>query len=330
MPQIQRILLIASSQMNRTPAFECAVAMAAKNRAVLHIVTFDYLAAVEIVGLFSQKSMAKLCEAYLQTHQQWLEQEAEHERHKGLHVQTRLVWTGHVVAEINHYANVINADLIIKDIHHEPTIKRVFATPLDWRILRDCRVPVYLVSSAGKPMPEKILALVNLYRTRDEDLQLNDSIMHMASRLAAQCQARLQVLYVYDWTRIYASKLTMLGLMPIETGFVEALGDAHQEAFTFLNDRYGIALNDRHFLSGDPACVIGDFAADNDIDVLVMGTLQRRKLSAVLGDTAEKLLGHAPCSVLMIDSAVRHIKSRPAMTDDADCNPLPDHAAHPD
>ncbi|HEX8594539.1 MAG TPA: universal stress protein [Pseudomonas sp.] len=329
MSQIQRILLIASSQMSRTPAFECAVALAARTCAVLHIVAFDYLRAFEIVGIFQHRSMSGLRDAYLQTHQRWLEQEAELERKKGVQIQTRSVWTGHVVEEIRHYAAVIKADLIVKDIHHEPAIKRVFATPMDWRILRDCSAPLHLVSSACHCPPQKILALVNLYRSNDEQLLLNDSIVQMASRLAQQCQAHLHVLYVYDWQTIYASKLTMLGLMPIETGFVEALGDAHQEAFAQLTDRYAIARNCRHFLSGDPAFMINSFAAENGFDVLVMGTLPQRTVSSVLGDTAEKLLIHAPCSVLIVKSPVAH-RARAPSADDADCTPIRGRTAPPD
>ncbi|WP_414705717.1 universal stress protein, partial [Pseudomonas sp.] len=42
------------------------------------------------------------------------------------------------------------------------------------------------------------------------------------------------------------------------------------------------------------------FARQNDFDLLVMGTLPRHSLEKIMGDTAESLLAHAPCSVLIV------------------------------
>ncbi|MNH45805.1 universal stress protein UspE [compost metagenome] len=45
---------------------------------------------------------------------------------------------------------------------------------------------------------------------------------------------------------------------------------------------------------------ICEFVSEHRTDVIVMGTVQHKGLSKLLGTTAEQLLHRAPCSVLAI------------------------------
>jgi universal stress protein E len=303
MSNFKRLLLVASPDTRRTPAFERAVALARASGAVLHIVAVDYVEALSFLGLFNHEAMARLRDGYLQLHRHWLEQEADYERKRGLEVIVQMFWTHQLVEDICQYAGDIKADLVIKDVHRESTLKRLFFTPLDWHLLRDCSLPIHLVTDHGNPLPRKVLAAVNLYREKDADLRLNDVIVEAAAHLAKQCDAELHLVYVYDWSAIYASGFTLLGAMPVETGFAEALTDAHLETFQGLAKRHAVPKAHAHFLTGVPLPCIKAFAAENKFDVLVMGTLPHHTLDRILGDTAESLLQHAPCSALIVHAA---------------------------
>jgi len=294
------ILLIASSKMQRTPAFERAVVLAKACGAELRILAVDFIRSLEVLGLFDHDTLTTLRESYLEHHRRWLEQQVRFERDQGLDCSVHVLWSERFLEEICEYVKTVQPSMLIKDVHHEPGFKRVFSTPLDWHLLRDCTCPVQFVTQTRHALPRKVLAAVNLYRTRDADLRLNDKIIAVARELAGQWGAKVHVLYAYDWSEIYASGFTMLGAMPIETGFAEALGDAHEEAFTSLCDRHAINAHGRHFLTGVPQPTISAFARDNDVDLLVMGTLPRQNLEKVVGNTAELLLAHAPCSVLIV------------------------------
>jgi universal stress protein E len=294
------LLLIASSKQERTPAFERAVALAKASGARLRIVAMDHVKLLEVLGLFNPGALASLRDDHLHAHRRWLESQVEEERGQGLDVSVQLLWTGHVFDEIQHYVRTLRPSMLIKDIHHEPSVQRLFSTPLDWDLLRHCPCPIQFVTDSRHPLPLKVLAAVNLYRSRDADLRLNDQILSAASYLAAQCHASLHVLYVYDWAAIYVSGTTRLGAMPIESGFHEALSDAHEESFSLLCAHHGILDRRRHFLTGTPQTTLEAFAKGNHFDVLVMGTLPRQGQERVMGDTAEMVLAHAPCSVLVV------------------------------
>lgn len=90
--KIQRLLLIAPTEMVRTPAFDRARALACATGAMLHIVAFDHVQALAVAGLFDHDAMAQAREGYLQVHRHWLEQQARFQRCEGLQVTTEVVW----------------------------------------------------------------------------------------------------------------------------------------------------------------------------------------------------------------------------------------------
>ncbi|WP_223570900.1 universal stress protein [Pseudomonas sp. BF-R-26] len=299
MSQTQRLLLIAPPAMTRTPAFDRAAMLARAMQLPLHIVAFDYLQALAVAGLFAPEQIALARDGYLQTHRQWLAEQAELMNKHGVDATSEVVWVQHPYEEILHFVNEMSLALIIKDANEESALKRVFFTPLDWQLLRDCPVPVHLVTNALNPRPRNVLAIVDVLRSEDQDLVFNDQIIDAATKLAELCEARIELVHVYDWTAVYAQDMGM-GALPLATGLYEALGVAQHEAFAALAERHGVPTECRHFIEGAPLSSICKFAEDHHTDVIVMGTVQHTGLNKLLGTTAEQLLHRAPCSVLAI------------------------------
>ncbi|TWC59834.1 universal stress protein E [Pseudomonas sp. SJZ080] len=299
MSQTQRLLLIAPSAMTRTPAFDRAAALARAMQMPLHIVAFDYSQALAVAGLFAPEQMSLARDGYLQTHRHWLTEQAGLMSKHGVEVTSEVVWVQHPYEEILHFVNEMPLALIIKDAQEESALKRVFFTPLDWQLLRDCPVPVHLVTNALNPRPRNVLAIVDVLRNEDQDLVFNDQIIDAATKLAEVCDARLELLHAYDWTAVYAKDIGF-GALPMAVGIYESLGSAQHEAFAALAERHGVPPECRHLIEGIPLNSICEFAAEHHTDVIVMGTVQHKGLNKLLGTTAEQLLQQAPCSVLAI------------------------------
>ncbi|MFL1527600.1 universal stress protein [Pseudomonas sp. O230] len=299
MSQTQRLLLIAPPAMTRTPAFDRAAALALAMQLPLHIVAFDYLQALAVAGLFAPEQINPAREGYLHTHRQWLTQQAALMSQQGVEVTSEVMWVQQPYEEILHFVNEMSLALIIKDAQEEFVLKRVFFTPLDWQLLRDCPVPVHLVTNALNPRPRNVLAIVDVLRSEEQDIVFNDQIIDAAVKLAEQCDARLELVHVYDWTAAYTQDMGM-GALPLATGIHQALGAAQHQTFAALSERHGVPPDRRHFIEGAPLSSICDFAADHRTDVIVMGTVQHSGLNKLLGTTAEQLLPRAPCSVLAI------------------------------
>jgi universal stress protein E len=299
MTQSQRLLLIAPSAMTRTPAFDRAAALALAMQLPLHIVAFDYSQALAVAGLFAPEQFSRARDGYLQTHRQWLVDQAGLMSKQGVEVASEVVWVQHPYEEILNFINEMPLTLIIKDAEEESAFKRVFFTPLDWQLLRDCPVPVHLVTTALNARPRNVLAIIDVLRDEDQDPVFNDQIINAAAKLAAVCDASLELLHVYDWTAIYVQDMG-IGALPLASGIHEMLGAAQHEAFAAIAERHGVSPQRRHFIVGAPVPSICEFVSDHRTDVIVMGTVQHKGLSKLLGTTAEQLLHRAPCSVLAI------------------------------
>ncbi|TWC17251.1 MULTISPECIES: universal stress protein [unclassified Pseudomonas] len=299
MLNIKRILLIAPSEMVRTPAFDRAHALACATGALLHIVAFDYVQVLAVAGLFDHDAMAQAREGYLQVHRHWLEQQARFQRCIGLQVTTEVVWAKSSRANVLEYVNDFHPDLVIKDTHHVPALDRAFHRPLDWLLLRDCSSHLHLVTEARNPKPLNILAVIDLSHLEELTQGLNDRILDLASTLAASCGSTLQLLNVSSWSVVGDATMSVPTLS-LNDSLRDAVNDAQEEAFEALAERYGIDRQHRHLLTGIPHKVIGLFAKRHAFDMVVLGTAYSHGVDRFIGSTAESVLNRAPCSLMFV------------------------------
>lgn len=299
MMNLKRVLLIAPTEMTRTPAFDRAHSLASATGALLHIVAFDYVRALAVAGLFDHDAMAQAREGYLQVHRHWLEQQARFQRCTGLQVTTEVVWAKSSLANVIAYVNDFGADLVIKDTHHMSALDRAFHRPLDWLLLRDCPATVHLVTDAKNPQPLKILAAIDLSHLEELTQGLNDRILDLASTLAASCGAALHLLNVSNWS-VMGGSVMSVPTPTLDGSLRDAVNDAQEEAFEVLADRYGVEEKRRHLLTGIPHKVIGLFAQQNAFDMVVLGTAYHHGIDMFIGSTAESVLNRAPCSLTIV------------------------------
>jgi universal stress protein E len=274
---LKRILLIAPSEMTRTPAFDRAQALAIATGALLHIVAFDYVASLEVAGLFDHDAMARAREGYLQVHRHWLEQQMRVQRRAGLAVSCEVVWAKPNLAHVLAYVNDFHADLVIKDVQHVSALDRTFHQPLDWLLLRDCPACLHLVTDARHPKPLKVLAAIDLSHLEELTYGLNERVLELASTLAHVCDAHLHLLNVSNWS-VVGDTPTSVPTQSLDSSLGEAVNDAQVEAFDVLAERYGVEQERQHVLTGIPHKVISLFARRNAFDVVVLGTVYRDKL----------------------------------------------------
>jgi universal stress protein E len=294
MSQYQRLLLIADPTMRHTAALQRAAALAQASGAALHIAAF-----IEPLSRYDNNFQELPPESQLAEHRQWLQQQATRLSSKGIKVTTEAIFSNEPLTEILLHVAQMQPDVLIKDVQPESALKRAFITPLDWHLLRECPVPVHLVSTAEQPLPRKVVAAVDLSSPETQIAGINEQIIRAANGLALQCDAELHLLHVYDLSPIILWD-GAAGAAAWSADFVEELRNALLTAFTVLADSYGVPPERRHFVRGSPLKAIAGFAVRNQTDVLVMGTQHRHGLSTLIGSTAEYILYQAPCNILAI------------------------------
>jgi nucleotide-binding universal stress UspA family protein len=126
----------------------------------------------------------------------------------------------------------------------------------------------------------------------------NDTALEYASTLAAEANAKLFIVHVHD-TRDLNSPIG-------DTGFVYEV--AWREEDMVARDRLDKVVPtdasvkfEHHYLTGRPVDEVLAFAADNQIDLIVMASHGRSGISRlVLGSMAEGVMRKAPCPVLIV------------------------------
>jgi universal stress protein E len=296
MSQYQRLLLIINPALRHSPAINRAAALAKASGATLHIVAL--IKPVETLLLLEKNIQEKVRDSYFKDHSEWLKDEAARMRVRGINVTTEVTWADDTEYEILQHVTKMQPDLLIKDVQHEPAIKRAFITPMDWHLLRECPVPLYLVGASGHTLPHKIVAAVDPSRPELQESGLNDRIIQEANSLALQCDAELHLLHAYDVSSVYLGDAGGGGLAL--TNLTKELRNVLEKSFLTLADHYGVPQDRRHFILGQPVSVLAEFASQHQVDVIVMGRIHRHGLEKLIGSTTEHILYQASCSILAV------------------------------
>ena len=295
MSQYQRLLLIINPALRHSPAIHHAAELARVSGASLHIAAL--LPSLAVLSLLEQGDRDKARESYLQDHREWLKEQAQSMRNRGINVTTEVAWADDLKQDILDHVTEMQPDLLIKQVQHEPVLKRAFITPMDWRLLRHCPVPIYLVGASGHALPRKVVAAVDASDTELQDSELNDRIIQQATSLALQCDAELHLLYACD---ISAAYLADLGGGLTLSDLTRELRRDLEKSFLQLAGRFGVPADRRHFIMGQPVSALSEFANENQVDVIVMGRVQSHGLQKLVGSTTEHILYQVPCSVLAV------------------------------
>lgn len=299
MKSYERILLIAPTDMRRSPAMRQAALLARDCGAVLHLLLADHSVALELVGRLRRDDAARLHESFLRERRDWLEREAEDLRAGGLTVTTEAVWTKRPAEEIVLHAVEWQADLVVKDVQLGPVTRRLVATPVDRMLLRRCPAPLLMVNSEHLS-PRRIVVAADV--TLGPADPLNVRIVEHALALSYATGAELHLAYAFQVVAPIDATTPMLATA-ISGDVYESLYRVHRESFDAFAAAFGVPQDRQHFLDGPAALALSDFAAESSSDVIVMGTTHRSRFERVLmGSTAEAMLEHLPCNVLAIKS----------------------------
>ncbi|MHA6235496.1 universal stress protein [Pseudomonas fluorescens group sp. PF-69] len=301
MAQYQRLLLIADQTLQQSPALLRAVALAKVSGAVLDIRAF--VEPVPVVHLWEEKTDDAGYQRYMRRYRRWVSDEVELLGGQGLDVSVEVVFTTHPLLDILKTVEELKPDLLIKDVTLEPVLKRVFITPLDCHLLRDCPVPVHLVNQARYSLPHRVVAAVDPFDPSTQISGLNDTIIQTANALALQCDAPLHLLYAYDLSPAFNADSPLVG-GGWGVDFIEELRQSLHQAFVALADRHGVPPERRHFVMGLPVPVISEFVEQYLADVVVMGTVHRVGIDRLIGSNTERALYSVPGSILAVRTNV--------------------------
>jgi len=311
MKRFKNILLITDKNYMNSPDIQRAVSLARSNAANLTLadVVFDLplihrqlKSSPGVESVLSGLAEKRLQELKLMARELSTEVEI-----------TSLVLQGTPFLEIIRVGMQLKCDLVIKMSEPEKSFTAKIFGSTDFRLLRKCPCPVWLLKPDTSFSFHSILAAVAL-ETFDEDEDfddLNQQILEMATSLAIKESSELHIVHAWKVFGKDLLDLPMAGFiveevqewmmsqrLDIEARFNHVNGLLKKH----LKDNNMERLNPQfHLVEGDPEEVIQGMITDNKVELVVMGTVARSNLAGLLmGNTAENILNRLSCSVLAV------------------------------
>lgn len=303
MSEANQILVVIDPTAKQQPALERAAWWAQKTGAGLELFICDYDQYLAGERFFDTESLEKARGSLMNAHEQRLGKLAEPLRAQGLTVAVEAQWDHPLHEGIVRKTLRSKPDLVFKDTHYHAAIRRSLFSNTDWNLIRDCPAPLWLVKPTPNAAELSIIAAIDPVHERDKPAELDSEILAVARKLMDRAGGRISVLHAFDPSPAYAVSADSMAF-PISAPMnemMEALKNRHKQAVDELMEDQGIPAEDTHVLEGDTRELLIDLAEQVDANLVVMGAVSRGALQRlVLGSTAERVLDHIPCDLLIV------------------------------
>ncbi len=222
--------------------------------------------------------------------------------------QTHLRTGASAFHEICKLAREISADLIVMPTHGHTGLKRMFLGSTAERVVRHAPCPVFVVRQFGKRATKKkfdykkVLVPVDFSRCSQRGLEY-------AIGVANELRAEIVLLHATYLGYIYSAEGAPLYDIPALQKAARKSAERQMQKLVRAV-KFGRVKFKTVFTESSPASDICDFAKDHAVDLIITSTHGLTGFQHVLiGSVAEKVVRHAPCSVVVVPS---HPKVRAA------------------
>ena len=299
MNRFKNILFVCTGQDADLFAFNQALELAKINSARLSILaTYEPVSSFGKV-FFGKEKLDELNTALEEKLTQAVEELVAGHAEK---IEKRLITAARSPLETIYRVLENDFDLVIKVKETSETAGRLSNT--DMRLLRKCPCPVWMINDDYQRGFTRILAAIDPNPTEVERVQLQYEVMKLATSLAKRENAKLDILYAWEFYYEITLKSPRFHMSNEEIAELSNSEEAtHQnwlqdavEAFEDKEQPF-----DTHLIQGKPSQKILEFIAENNCNLLVIGTVARTGIPGLLiGNTAETVLSQANCSILTI------------------------------
>lgn len=196
-------------------------------------------------------------------------------------------------------------DLLVTDSHRRGRLARLLLSNTDWELIRACPCPLWFVRSAALPKPLQVLVAVDPRHSHDKPARLDDRLLEAADTSIGALGGRMSIMHAYEAPIDVASRIPRrpARLQKSSLRDREFIADTHR-AVARLAARHGLDTADCIVQEGPTLDVVEAAVRSGKADLLVMGAVSRSRLSRpVIGNTAEAVIDHVDCDILVVKPA---------------------------
>ena len=254
-------------------------------------------------GFFVSNEARDIAEKIRTAQNDIIEDLAKPARDAGLNVTTAVLEERPVADGVLHRAVDMNPRFVLKGTHYHSSAERSIFVDSDWQLIRTCPFPLWLVKQHEIREKPVIIAAVDPTHSHDKPAALDEVIIDAAQTIAGASGGELHLLHTYH-RLVGVGREATRTFKPIELPIDKLsmkIQAEHRERLNGLAAASHIDAEHTHQLPGDTKEILPIFARTHSADLVVMGALARWGLKrAILGSTAEKVLDHLHCNILIV------------------------------
>lgn len=196
-------------------------------------------------------------------------------------------------------------DLLITESHRHTKLARIVLANTDWQLMRDCPCPLWFVRSPELPKQPRLLVAVDPRHTHAKPTKLDARLLQAAHTVTRQLGGRIAMVHAYETPASAVPGMLMEPVrLPISPQRTREFVAKTTRSVAKLASKHRISAADCVVREGVAADVIASEANRRGSDILVMGAVSRSLLvRPVIGSTAERVIDHVDCDVLVIKPA---------------------------
>lgn len=284
-------LLVVADIKNKCFATPRGLSLAAKLGLDVDVVAFTYAPLGNLKIKAAEQTAVR--KRLLDERQEEVQARIDKCRQGDQKVRLKVVWEKDIHRWINKQCEGGRYIAVVKTGHRSESLVH---TSVDWRLLRECPVPVLIVAEKRWHRTRPVLASLDLGSKLPTKRKLNHKVLGHAKRLAEALGVELEIITAVEVPTL----LSDLDLVDPAAYAREAV-DEMQPHLRELAEAHDLPESRFRCKRGPVARVITSHAAKVRAQIVVIGTVGRKGVKAkLLGNTAEKVLGHLKTDVLAI------------------------------
>jgi universal stress protein E len=303
MSEEQKILVVVEPENHPHDVVERASWLAGLSGCDLHLILCDADVSALYGGIFVSNETRDLARQIRAAQMEMIDDIAAGAKERGVNVTTDILDERPAADAIVNLALEMDPRYVVKGTEYHSVAERAIFVDTDWQLIRTCPYPLWLVKPHEMSEHPVVIAAVDPGHSHDKPADLDQLIVDSAKAITGPKKGEVHLLHTYQ--RLVgigkeATKTFKPIKLPIDE-LSEKIQTEHREQLNQLAAANGVDVDHTHQLAGSTRDILPTFARTQKADVVVMGALARWGLRRmVIGSTAEKVLDHLPCDILIV------------------------------
>jgi universal stress protein E len=296
-----RILVVFDPYHDSQPAFERAHFLAKKMNANLLLVSCIYDETYDMTNFLTADQRVDMKNALLSAQQEAMHKHAQ--AFEGVNIEIKTVWHKSLYRGIIDLASHEHCDLVVKSVKEHTKFAQKIFTPNDWNLLRYSPMNVLMVKQHDWPENGNIVAAISIDANDKTHNLLSERVTQISLDIAQLVGGEVHLVNTFAGAPIHvAVEVPSFNAQ----AYNQDIEEKHKSEVAAIGLSYGISDKCQHVQEGLPEDVVPLICNNVDAELLVLGSVGRRGISAaLLGNTAEHIIDKVNCDTLVVKPQVQ-------------------------